>query len=510
MDAPHQASPQLLEGPVPFAASRLWQLQRQYFAQRGRNAWRDGAVPHYVTTNPAMAAATAEVLVAFRLDRLRRDPAAAPLLICELGAGSGRFSYHLLLQLLELCKRAGLDPAGFRYVLSDFCPSNLQAWARHPRLHPFFECGLADRALVDITRTRQLRLEHSGLCVGPGELSEPLVLIANYVFDGVPTDLLRFESGKAQRGLVGLHTAIPVGGADPADLLVSLQLSYSSEPLPASPYSDTGLDQLLVNYQQILAEAPDAWMLFPAPALGSLNRLGALSQQGLLLLSADKGHSALADNLTSAPPSLVQHESVSLSVNYHAFCQWAEAAGGIALRPEPGYGGLHSIALLLLPDAAEHSATQAAWRRHVGAFSPDDYLALSQHAQSLADGLSARKLFAFLRLGQADSHLFARLLPRLYELVPSLSPSDQEALLQLLERVWAGHFPLLISTEDKAPADAPGGDGESDLAFGIGVLLLALGHPQRAGNFFEASRQLYGPHPATLHNLQLCRELSPG
>ncbi len=38
-----------------------------------------------------MAAANAEVLVAFHLDRLRRDPTAAPLLICELGADSGRF-----------------------------------------------------------------------------------------------------------------------------------------------------------------------------------------------------------------------------------------------------------------------------------------------------------------------------------------------------------------------------------------------------------------------------------
>ncbi|MFM8277732.1 MAG: hypothetical protein ACKN89_12260 [Cyanobium sp.] len=507
MDAPAQASPNLLEGPVPFAASRLWRLQRQYFAQRGRNAWRDGAVPHYVTTNPAMAAAIAEVLVAFRLDRLRRDPSAPPLLICELGAGSGRFSYHLLLQLLEIGARAGLEPGSFRLVLSDFCVSNLQAWARHPRLQPFFASGLADRARVDITRTSQLRLEHSGLCLGPGELAEPLVLIANYVFDGVPTDLLRFQGGEVQRGLVSLQTPRAVGAADPADLLGSLQLSYSSEPLPAELYGDPGLDQLLADYQQVLADGPDAWMLFPAPALLALNRLGSLSQQGLLLLSADKGHSGLAENLSPAPPGLVHHESVSLSVNYHAFCHWGEAAGGLALRPEPGHGGLHCIALLLLPHAADYTATQAAWRRHVAAFSPDDYLALSQHAQALADGLSARKLFAFLRLGQADSHLFARLLPRLQELVPSLSPGEQEALLQLLERVWEGHFPLMISTDDSAlTADA----GENDMAFGIGVLLLSLGHPQKAIEFFEASLQCYGHHPVTLHNLQICQACLQG
>ena len=424
-------------------------------------------------------------------------------LICELGAGSGRFSYHLLLQLLEIGARAGLEPGSFRLVLSDFCASNLQAWARHPRLQPFFASGLADRARVDITRTSELRLEHSGICLGAGELVEPLVLIANYVFDGVPTDLLRFQGGEVRRGLVSLETSSGIGAADPADQLGKLHLSYSSEPLPAEPYGDPGLDQLLASYQQVLAAGPDAWMLFPAPALLALNRLGSLSQQGLLLLSADKGHSGLAENLSPEPPGLVHHESVSLNVNYHAFCHWGEAAGGLALRPEPGHGGLHCIALLLLPHAADHSATRAAWRRHVAAFSPDDYLALSQHAQALADGLSVKKLFAFLRLGQSDSHLFARLLPRLQELVPSLSASEQEALLQLLERVWEGHFPLLISTDDSAPtADA----GEPDLAFGIGVLLLTLGQPQRAKTFFEASQLLYGDHPATQQNLQLCQQ----
>ena len=67
-------------------------------------------------------------------------------------------------------------------------------------------------------------------------------------------------------------------------------------------------------------------------------------------------------------------------------------------------------------------------------------------------------------------------------------------------------LPVFISTEATSPAEAAKEDGESDLAFGIGVLLLTLGHPHRAETFFEASREVYGDHPATLHNLRLCRE----
>jgi hypothetical protein len=59
-----------IEAAVPFAASRLWQLQRHTWPLRCRNGWRDAAVHQGVLPNPAMAAATAEGLLAFRLDRL--------------------------------------------------------------------------------------------------------------------------------------------------------------------------------------------------------------------------------------------------------------------------------------------------------------------------------------------------------------------------------------------------------------------------------------------------------
>jgi hypothetical protein len=45
-------------------------------------------VPHYITSNPVVAAGHAEVLVAFRRDRLRRDPAEEALWIVELGAAA--------------------------------------------------------------------------------------------------------------------------------------------------------------------------------------------------------------------------------------------------------------------------------------------------------------------------------------------------------------------------------------------------------------------------------------
>ena len=171
--------------------------------------------------------------------------------------------------------------------------------------------------------------------------------------------------------------------------------------------------------QRQLAEIEVAWLLFPAPALRALERLAALSRHGL-----------------------VTHGSFSLSANYHALCGWAEAVGGRALVPDPGRGGLHTVALLRLPEAADHRATAAAWRRHLAAFGPGDYLKLSQLACSSAEQLSAEQLLAFLRLGQGDSHLFGRLLPRLQRLAADLQPQERLGLLESAAQVGRMQFPL--------------------------------------------------------------------
>jgi hypothetical protein len=400
-------------------------------------------VPHYITSNPVVAAAYAEVLVAFRRDRLRRDPAEEALWIVELGAGSGRFAHHLLQQLAALCEREDLDPTGFRYVLSDFCAANLEAWAQQPRFVPLFASGQLERAIFDVIDTSALELEHGGGRISPGDLGAPLVVIANYLLDSIPADLFCFRHGQVERGLVRLCQRQEGGDArDAAALLQSLELDYRSEPLAAAPFAEPSLDDLLAEYQRQLAELEEAWLLFPAPALRALERLAALSRQGLLLLSADKGHHRLEDVVLPQPPALVTHGSFSLSVNYHALCGWAEAGGGQALVPDPGRGGLHTVALLRLPEADDHRATAAAWRRHLAAFGPGDYLTLSQLACANAVQLSAEQLLAFLRLGQGDSHLFAWLLPRLQQLAADLQPQERLGLLESVAQVERMQFPL--------------------------------------------------------------------
>src|SRR5579859_6270068 len=177
----------LLERHQNFSRSLLWEVQRRYFSESGIDAWKREQVPDYVTSNPVVARCYAEMVLACWLDFQRLMPqdekGTEPFFLCELGAGSGRFAYHLLLQLTRLCEEARMPPGTFRYVLTDFTQRNLDFWRHHPCFQPFFASGMLDLALFDATQTEQLVLQVSCQRIGTGSLVRPLVVIANYFFD---------------------------------------------------------------------------------------------------------------------------------------------------------------------------------------------------------------------------------------------------------------------------------------------------------------------------------------
>jgi tetratricopeptide (TPR) repeat protein len=73
------------------------------------------------------------------------------------------------------------------------------------------------------------------------------------------------------------------------------------------------------------------------------------------------------------------------------------------------------------------------------------------------------------------------------------APERQRAeLAQAARRIWEAYFPLPELW---------------DVAFHLGVLLLAVARPAEAADLFGCSLGLYGPEPATLFNLALCHHL---
>jgi len=471
--------------------SILWRLQHRYFSERGVEAWRQAEVPHYVTSNPTMANAYAEVVLAVLRDRDRigKDPENEPLTICELGAGSGRFAFHFLTRLSRLCEEARVAPSRFRYVLTDIAERNLEFWRAHPRFRPFFESGILDMARFDATKPGKLELTMSGAALGRGALRAPLVAIANYVFDSVPQDLFRFKDGRAWEGLLSVRLDGDPAELDPGELIDRMEIRHGEAPLNGSAYPEMALQELFDEYRLRFS---DTHLLFPAHGLRAISFLRDLSQQGLLLLSADKGEHRIELLEGQEAPGLVRHGSVSLPINYHAFVRVCEAADGLALVPNRRANSVEVVGLLMLPDAEAHSETRRAYALHVGDFGPDGFFGVTKQVCVRIPGMSAREILHFIRLSRNDGHQFARVLPRLSELADELDDATRAELSVTAEAVWALHFPI---------------GEELDLACAIAHLLYALDDYQGALTFFERSTALYGADSGTLYNMACCRHM---
>jgi hypothetical protein len=74
-----------LEKNQPLSQSILWTLQRRFFEQRGVTAWSRGTVPHYITTNPTVAAAYAQLVFGWLRDWKRDHPERNGFSLAALG-----------------------------------------------------------------------------------------------------------------------------------------------------------------------------------------------------------------------------------------------------------------------------------------------------------------------------------------------------------------------------------------------------------------------------------------
>lgn len=477
-------------GFVPFADSPLWAIQRRYFEVQGVDAWRLGLVPHYVTSNPYVAHAYAQVILGFVRDCAAAPvgaplfDAAHPLTIVELGAGHGRFSYHLLCRLTELLADSRFAGLRIRYVLTDLARSNVDAWKRHPRLAPFVEAGLVDFACFDAEEDGALELEVAEARIGPRALRSPIVVIANYLFDVLRQDLFRVEDGVISRGRVRLTredgTTLERYEDESA---LALQLSYRFTPCEGPPYDVASWSAVLEEYA---ARGERRCVLFPSSPLRCLHRLSRLSRSGMLLLSADRGSHRLED-LPSAEPGFAMHGGCfSLPLNFHALGRVLTESGARVLSNRGS--SLELSAAVFPPVSSDCVETALAFRTFLDHLSPDDFF-LQKSVLERVDELAPEVVLATLRHGFWDAELLA---PHLAWLGRALGPRPLEERLrwgEVLREVWVTHFPI--------------GEGH-DLGFRFGVLAAELGLFGDALRYYEESARWCGLDASTLHNAGLC------
>ncbi len=485
----------VLEQGQRLSDSLLWSLQRSFFEQQGVDAWRLGIVPHYVTSNPFIAETYARLVFAF----LQDCPASAEVeaatgspdpdhrvYIIELGSGSGRFAYRFLKKFLEISSEPVLKKFQFTYVMTDYARANLDFWQNHPSLKPYLEKNLLDFSLFNAGRDEKLTLINSGRTLSPETLKNPLIILANYLFDSLPQDLFTLKEGQLYESQVTLNSSqVENDLTDPA-ILSRLKLSYSQQPAKVNYYDDPVCNRILEEYREGL---PDTAFLFPTSAICSINDLSRLSKGPFMLLAADKGYTREEELKSEALPELSLHGSFSLPVNFHALGQYVLYRGGKILHPEHRYTGLNISAFFLNQDSEDLVETTREYNRGVEQFGPDDFFTLKKGVEGIYHSFTTFELLAFLRLAKWDSTVFLDCYPHFMARAESFSEVERSELYWVIFQVWDTYYPLGV---------------EPDLAFNLGRLLLEMGFWGEALDFFDQSLQLYGPSANTAYNMGLC------
>lgn len=475
-----------IESNQPFSESLIWQLNRDFYHQRGILAWSDNIVPHHMTSNSKVGKTYAELIFGILKDVATKENGEEKVYILEMGAGHGRLAFHILSHLEKLLNNTNAVIAKYCYVLSDIVEENLIFFDKHLQLQDYFKRGVLDTAYFNATESQEIVLRKSQRTINPSALKQPIIAIGNYFFDSIANDLFYIEDKVISACSVSIQSKEDPAQTTPQERIKSMEISYQKKEQSTPFYQDSNLNNMLETYRDLLVKS---YLFFPEKGIKCIENLRNFSQQGLILLTMDKGFHDARDIMNHKEPDIVTHGSFSFWVNYHAFNLYCESQGGKALFPALSNFHLEIGCLLFLPESDTYLQTHAAYQQFVNNFGPDDFNSIKRMAYSNVGRLKLTELIALFRLSAYDATFFIKLLPRLKQVSKMISFNERKRLAQTMHLIWELYFNI---------------NEPLDLAYELGGLFYDLGFYSEALNHFQYSVDSFGEKADIFYNQALC------
>ncbi len=466
-----------------FSESLLWQLQLDYYSKVGVNAWRKNVVPHIITSNTFIADQYARLVYSFLRDWADEVDRDHPVYLIELGAGAGRFSYHFMRHWLERVEQFGDLDIEFKYILTDFTDSNLKFWKSHPLMKEMVEKGIADFALFDAISGTSMILENSGEVLNAETVVNPMIFVANYLFDSLPIDVFYVEEDRLYESRVSLDTELERDHELISELFQSLKLSYDNQQISGDYYDNADYNQILEAYRQHFNAA---YFRFPLRSLDCCANLHAMSNQRMMLLTADKGFTSLGAMDLSKPPEIAVHGSMSIMVNFEALARYFKLKDGDWLKtPFQPMSIAVQVGLMGKPES-EYNETAMTFHDSVAKFGADEYDSMTLVLRDIYKDMTVQQILFMMRMAVWDSVLFETCFPHLLEKVQDTTDELRLDIRLAMQRVWEHYY---FIGEDH------------DIPFMIGVILHNIGAFREAIVLFNYSLQMHGMDAGTIYNM---------
>lgn len=452
-----------------FSEAPIWNIQRNYYEEEGTRAWVNDQVPQYITSNPMIATSYAEMIFGLLQDRANQEYSSEPVMIVEIGAGTGRFAYHVLSELCRLRDYSGISLPSFQYIMTDLVIHNVLAWKEHPALQSFIAEGLLDFARFDAVHDTALNLVVSDATIRERDLKQPLIIIANYFFDSIPQELIYVGDGRIYEADVFVEYPEHMDSLKPSELLDQISLHYEHRPAPEYEQETYPYRDVIAIYQEQLE---DSHILFPVAGITCLERLNRLSQAGFLLITADKGDHLIDNWKFAEPPELILHGSFSLTANYHAIQHVFEQRGATALFPPHHYKNINVGCILNMDKPMDYFNTRLAYRRFIERFGPDEFFSMKIWVDRNLDNMGLQQILSFWRLGGYDAEFFIQSTERISSLLPDANDEEMQDILRGIQLMWSSYYVM---------------EQRYDLALDAGLLLFEMEMYEESKRFLEIS-----------------------
>jgi len=355
-----------------FSESLLWQIEAEYFERQGINAWT-GAIPFFITSNPFTADCYAKVMIRFMQDYAALPAAELdkPFYIIELGAGTGQFSFYCLKRLMYLKQQFQLDHVKICYVMADFVKANVDFWQQQPVLKPFVDDGVLDFANFDLEAGHDIVLQQRGMTLSTETVANPIMVIANYVFDSTRHDAFHMQKNKVCESLVSLRTSPQNVTEGKPIRLEKTDVHFSYHDIdPAHYYEDETWNGLLTDCQEKLSSGN---FCIPVGMLRCLKQLQSFSNNRLMLLASDKAYTRSANIANRGDPYMAFHDNAfSVTVNFYSVGRYFEQHGGVAIH-QPSSDAINTSVFIMGATLDDLPQTQVAIESALHQFGPGDY-----------------------------------------------------------------------------------------------------------------------------------------
>jgi len=493
--------------------SPIWRFQKQYYLERGPKSWTEGIVPSFVSCNAFLAAVYARTIV----ELARVSP--KPVVVLEIGSGSGKLMFHIAKRIAELRKAVEIADGSIAKVvcvITDFNQGMLSYWRNHPSLKELLASGDLDLAVLNAEEEslKGVTLEVSGTRIEAGTHS--VVAICNYLLDTLVQDLFQFTNKGMHRACLELSFPNPkvleeialTDIAKHAELIWTYDLCekkedelLAEEMLPfGSLQEKLCIIRILRNYVEAFAqessESSPVCIPVPLGAIRLIRNLYRLSTDGdLLLLCGDKGYGSLEELKRASTPAVAIHGSFSFMANFDLLASFLrQTYHNVKIIMSRNQEGFKTFGVLFRHERQRHLNVESALDRLHNSFSPEDFASF-QHSykEHVVDGSTAslQSVLATMKLASHDPGTFLALKKAFVEksTITCSNAKEQCQLKECLEIVWDNYFPL---------------QSAKDVAFEQGRVLMAINEFEQALSRFSTSQRDCGSHYATALNMGIC------